>query len=124
MAGFKLTERAARATAEFVGRQQRKTPVSPRERGRGSPPAGTRYMGYLTTPLTAPEDGFTDPTTATVQVLKPDPEDASEPWDLIDDDEVGTVTVVNRDSSLSADADAFVKIEFLNGEWSFYWVGC
>jgi hypothetical protein len=34
------------------------------------------------------------------------------------------ILLVNRDESLEGDEGAFVKAEWIDGEWQPYWVGC
>ena len=124
MTGFQFNRRAARkikSTAKKADRQNSLTP-----RGRTTPRAvpDRRYWGSLTSELEAPDDGQSSPTTATVQVWRVVPGSADDPIEMEDDAAIEEITVVNRDPSLTAPEGAVCKIEFMNGEWSFYWVGC
>lgn len=124
MAGFKLSERAARATAKVVSDALRTTASTPGRRSSPSSRPGQRYWGHLTAALDAPSNGQTHPTVGYVQVWRPDPASTADPVAMIDDTDIGVIDVVNRDPSLEGSEGAVCKIEFLNGEWSFYWVGC
>ena len=123
MSGFRLSERAAKATAKTVRKVL--TPVDSQPRGdrqrRFAP--GTRYCGHLVGNLLAPSDGKAAPTTGQAQCWRPDPESESDPVAMIDDEDL-LIEFVNRDSSLEGTSGAFVKIEFINGEWQIYWLGC
>lgn len=124
MAGYRLSQRAVEATAKVVGRELRQTAGSPRGRNKTHPAAGTRYQGVLASDLAAPDadQGWTSPTTATMTVYGPDPASAADPVEFVS--KGFTIDIVNRDSSLEAEAGTFAKAEFLNGEWSLYWVSC
>ena len=107
----------------------RATEVSRRVLGSGSSESRTRrqqsargegrYCGLLTSALSA--GGMTTPSTATMRIYLPDPADTSDPPAFVEHEEI---TIVNRDESLIGDEGAFVKAEYINGEWSPYWVGC
>ncbi len=121
MEGFRLSEQAARSTAKVVNAALRESSMKPRERSKKKPPPGTRYQGILATDLDAPTDGMTSPTTADVIVWQPVAGSGVPPAMAAGFTVPG---VVNRDPSLSGAAGAYCRIEWLNGEWSFYWVGC
>lgn len=82
-----------------------------------------RYVGKLTQDLDAPTDGMASPTTATVKVWLPDPASTADPCAFIESN-LDEITAVNRDPSRSGVIGGWCKIEFLNGEWSFYDVEC
>lgn len=119
MSGVRLSEKAAKATAKIVNKGLRRSSLSPRERSAKRAIPGRRVQGVLNDALEAPVNGWTDPTTVEMTVYKPDPDNDGE---MIETDEV--IEVTNRDPTLTADEGAYCKAEFLQGEWSFYWVGC
>lgn len=81
-------------------------------------------QGLLAGTLDSPTDGWTDATVQDVTLYIPNRSDGSgSPIDY-EEDEITIKDVVNRDQSLSGTNGAYVKIEWLNGEWSPYWVGC
>lgn len=82
-----------------------------------------KYMGKLVGDL---EPGsMAEPTTAEVRVYQPDPEhsDPDSPPPFVAS-AMENIPIVNRDPSLEASEGTFVKIEYVNGEWSPYWVSC
>lgn len=119
--GVLLTERAAAKTAGVVGKIHRRVGGDVDRRRIVNPPPGTRYWGILLDNLENPDDPMTSPTSAQVQILKRSPNPDSN--DLVEDDG-NTVLVVNRDPTLTTSIGALCKIEYLSGEWSFYWIGC
>ncbi len=123
MTGYRLSERAAKATAKVVESVLRDINGTPRGGTIARPAGQTRYIGVLLGDLAPPGIGTTDATTALMQVWTPDPESNFNPVHMIDDEDL-ILTVVNRDHSLSGVEGAFIKVEFLHGEWSPYWVGC
>ena len=122
--GVKLSHRAAGRTARAVklvlDRADRAAQAAePRPQ---SIPRDIRYQGVLTSSLAAPTDGWQSPTTATMAVYSPDPEDSSDPRKFIASGV--TITVVNRSPGLSADSGTMIKVERINGEWSPTWIDC
>ena len=67
--------------------------------------------------LLAAVDTLTDPSTAKARVLAKKPN-----GDL----EITTreITIVNRNENISIDADTYVKIEWIDGEWQPYTADC
>lgn len=89
---------------------------------------GLRLQGVLNDSLSAPSAGWTAPTTSSMSVYVPKAasSDADNYWTTpreFEDSGVD-INVVNRDPSLSANSGAYCKIEWLDGEFSPYWVGC
>lgn len=119
MVGVKLTRRAAEKTSKAVRKILGTEPTSGGRKSKTRTLPGRKVQGRLNDALTAPVNGWTDPTTVEMTVYKPDPDNSGE---MIETDEV--IEVVNRDPTLTADEGAYCKAEFLQGEWSFYWVGC
>ena len=76
-----------------------------------------RRQAILEADLLAAVDTLTDPSTAPARLL-----DLTAGGDLELSDE--TVTVVNRFENISIDADTYVKIEFIDGEWQPYASDC
>jgi hypothetical protein len=76
-----------------------------------------RRQAILEADLLAAVDTLTDPSTAPARLL-----DLTAGGDLELSDE--TVTVVNRFENISIDADTYVKIEFIDGEWQPYAADC
>jgi hypothetical protein len=62
-------------------------------------------------------DTLTDPSTAPARLLN-----LTAAGDLELSDE--TVTVVNRFENISIDADTYIKIEWIDGEWQPYAADC
>ena len=46
------------------------------------------------------------------------------PEGMIPDSNIDPFEIVIRDRSLNAGATYYAKVEFLNGSWSIYWLGC
>ena len=76
-----------------------------------------RRQAILEADLLAAVDTLTDPSTAPARLL-----DLTAGGDLELSDE--TVTVVNRFENISIDADTYVKIEWIDGEWQPYAADC
>jgi hypothetical protein len=76
-----------------------------------------RRQAILEADLLAAVDTLTDPSTAPARLL-----DLTAGGDLKLSDE--TVTVVNRFENISIDADSYIKIEFIDGEWQPYAADC
>ena len=76
-----------------------------------------RRQAILEADLLAAVDTLTDPSTAPARLL-----DLTAGGDLELSDE--TVTVVNRFENISIDADTYIKIEFIDGEWQPYASDC
>jgi hypothetical protein len=76
-----------------------------------------RYQCILDADLLAAVDVFTDPSTATAHVLR-----RKSNGDL----EVTRrkITVVNRFENISIDADTYIKVEWIDGEWQPYAADC
>lgn len=134
MTGYRLSEGAVKKTAKVVDRVLGRTPGTPRGRSTLRLAPDTRYLGKLTTTLEAPViDPEADPpeevlgvyTTAMVKVWVPDPDDdGTADYPKFVESDIDEIEVVNRDPSLEGGVGAVVKIEFIFGEWQFYWVGC
>jgi len=76
-----------------------------------------RRQAILEADLLAAVDTLTDPSTAPARLL-----DLTAGGDLELSDE--TVTVVNRFENISIDADSYIKIEWIDGEWQPYASDC
>ena len=76
-----------------------------------------RYQAILDADLLAAVDMFADPSTATAHILR-----RKSNGDLEVTQQV--VTVVNRFENISIDADTYIKIEFIDGEWQPYAADC
>ena len=76
-----------------------------------------RRQAILEADLLAAVDTLTDPSTAPARLL-----DLTAGGDLELSDE--TVTVVNRFENISIDADTYIKIEWIDGEWQPYASDC
>jgi len=76
-----------------------------------------RRQAILEADLLAAVDTLTDPSTAPARLL-----DLTAGGDLELSDE--TVTVVNRFENISIDADTYIKIEWIDGEWQPYAADC
>lgn len=76
-----------------------------------------RYQAILDTDLLAAVDMFADPSTATAHILR-----RKANGDLEVTQQV--VTVVNRFENISIDADTYIKIEWIDGEWQPYAADC
>jgi hypothetical protein len=76
-----------------------------------------RYQAILDADLLAAVDMFSDPSTATAHVLR-----RKSNGDLEVTRQV--VTVVNRFENISIDADTYIKIEWIDGEWQPYAADC
>jgi hypothetical protein len=89
---------------------------------------GLRVQGVLSDNLLAPSNGWTDATVATMRIWVPKSteSDADDYWTTRRDFEDSTVDieVVNRDTTLSRNSGVMIKAEWLDGEWTPYWVGC
>jgi len=79
-----------------------------------------RVQGLLTTALPA-ATSITDPETGSMTIYKPTAMQV--PPVTLADTEI-QILLVNRDESLEGDEGAFVKAEWIDGEWQPYWVGC
>lgn len=91
------------------------------------PPATQQYVWYWGKLKTACTAGtFAVPTTCTVDVWEPDPSSVSATPPLVITTEAGllAVTVINYDVSLSGPIGTICKIEYLEPNWSFKWIGC
>lgn len=77
--------------------------------------------GVLTTDLAAATNGKTGATTATMTVWVRDETSTADPIALKDGD---SITVVNRDTTLSATAGRYFQVLKLNSEWRPFWVAC
>lgn len=76
-----------------------------------------RYQAILDADLLAAVDTFTDPSTATARIIRRKPDGDLEVT-------ATTVTVVNRFENISIDADSYIKIEWIDGEWQPYAADC
>ena len=76
-----------------------------------------RYQAILDADLLAAVDTFTDPSTATARIIR-----RKSDGDL--EVTATTVTVVNRFENISIDADTYIKIEWIDGEWQPYAADC
>lgn len=76
-----------------------------------------RRQAILEADLLAAVDTLTDPSTAPARLLN-----LTAAGDLELSDE--TVTVVNRFENISIDADTYIKIEWIDGEWQPYSADC
>ena len=76
-----------------------------------------RRQAILEADLLAAVDTLTDPSTAPARLLN-----LTAGGDLEVSDE--TVTVVNRFENISIDADTYIKIEWIDGEWQPYAADC
>ena len=76
-----------------------------------------RYQAILDADLLAAVDMFADPSTATAHILR-----RKANGDLEVTQQV--VTVVNRFENISIDADTYIKIEWIDGEWQPYAADC
>lgn len=89
---------------------------------------GLRVQGVLSDNLLAPSNGWTDATVATMRIWVPKSTetDADDYWTTRRDFEDSSVDIeiVNRDTTLSRNSGVIVKAEWLDGEWTPYWVGC
>lgn len=89
---------------------------------------GLRVQGVLSDNLLAPTNGWTDATVATMRIWVPKSteSDADDYWTTRRDfeDSGVDIEVVNRDTTLSRNSGTIVKAEWLDGEWSPYWMGC
>ena len=113
----RAAEKIARAVKQLLGTS---TSITPPAHSRLN--INQRYIGKLTEALDAPTDGMASPTTAKMKLWFPDKTSTASPKPFLESDT--EITAVNRDPSRSGDVDAWCKIEFLNGEWSFYDVEC
>ena len=119
--GVRFTENAARKIVKAT-RQTLGTTSTLSQASAISLRKDRRYTGKLTSDLDAPTDGMASPTTATMKIWKPNPAVTTFPRPFI---ETSTeITAVNRDPSRAGVTDGWCKIEYLNGEWSFYDVEC
>jgi len=76
-----------------------------------------RYQAILDADLLAAVDTFTDPSTATARIIRRKSDGDLEVTSTI-------VTVVNRFENISIDADSYIKIEWIDGEWQPYAADC
>ena len=76
-----------------------------------------RRQAILQSDLLAAVDTLTDPSTAQATILQGNGSGDLELSDI-------TVTVVNRFENISIDADTYIKIEFIDGEWQPYAADC
>lgn len=72
---------------------------------------------YLLEDLFAAEDTLADPSTARARLLRKNPSGNLELTNV-------EVTVVNRFKNISIDADTYIKIEWIDGEWQPYASDC
>ena len=76
-----------------------------------------RRQAILQSDLLAAVDTLTDPSTAQATILQGNGSGDLELSSI-------TVTVVNRFENISIDADTYVKIEWIDGEWQPYAADC
>lgn len=81
-------------------------------------PATPRLEGLLVSALEAPSCALASPTTGTLRVHRRDPDTHT----LLPTPR--TITVHNSDPDLSGETNYYAKVEWLNGVWSVYWLGC
>ena len=74
-------------------------------------------QAILDADLLAAVDMFADPSTATAHLIG---RKANGDLEVLDE----TVTVVNRFENISIDADTYIKIEWIDGEWQPYAADC
>ena len=74
-------------------------------------------QAYLLKDLYAAEDTLADPSTARARLLR---KNAAGNLELTNIE----VTVVNRFQNISVDADTYIKIEWIDGEWQPYSADC
>lgn len=74
-------------------------------------------QAYLLEDLFAAEDTLTDPSFARARLLR---KNAAGNLELTNTE----VTVVNRNENISIDADTYVKVEWIDGEWQPYSADC
>ena len=95
----------------------------PISRGRGRrPPTERRYEGVLTSGFATPSDGWGSPSFAMFQPYTMDPD--NQPYGMIPDANMDPFRIIVRDPSLFSVASFYCKVEFINGFWSIYWIGC
>jgi hypothetical protein len=92
-----------------------------RQRGR-RPVTERRYEGILTTGRGTPTDGWSSPSFCMFQPYTMDPD--NQPYGMIPDPNMEPFQVLIRDPTLAAAANIYCKVEFINGFWSIYWLGC
>jgi hypothetical protein len=110
--GPKATEQIRKTVREVARMMRNPAP----QRGRYTQDQ-RRVQVILMEDLLAAVDTLTDPSTAKARVLAKKPN-----GDL----EITTreITIVNRNENISIDADTYVKIEWIDGEWQPYTADC
>ena len=87
------------------------------EAGRTRQQGQERRWAILDADLLAAVDTLTDPSTAQATILQGNGSGDLELSSI-------TVTVVNRFENISIDADTYIKIEWIDGEWQPYAADC
>lgn len=113
----RAAEKIARAVKQLLGTS---TSITPPAHSRLK--FNQRYIGKLTEDLDAPTNGMATPTKAKMKVWFPDKSSTTFPKPFLESDT--EIEAVNRDPSREGTSGGWCKIEFLNGEWSFYDVEC
>jgi len=114
--GYTLGEKAMAQVSRTVREVARRL--------RNTEPHRARYTGQqlrrqaiLQSDLLAAVDTLTDPSTAQATILQGNGSGDLELSSI-------TVTVVNRFENISIDADSYIKIEWIDGEWQPYAADC
>jgi hypothetical protein len=114
--GYTLGEKAMAQVSRTVREVARRL--------RNTEPHRARYTGQqlrrqaiLQSDLLAAVDTLTDPSTAQATILQGNGSGDLELSDIV-------VTVVNRFENISIDADSYIKIEWIDGEWQPYAADC
>ena len=110
--GEKAMEQVARTVREVARRLRNTEPHRARYTGQQ-----LRRQAILQSDLLAAVDTLTDPSTAQATILQGNGSGDLELSDI-------TVTVVNRFENISIDADTYIKIEWIDGEWQPYASDC
>lgn len=117
-----LTTADLNALRPIVAKHRQRLPDVGRRTRRVNVPSGVSVAeGVLTSALSAPSNGQTAPTTATMRVWVLDSASTDDPPDFEDGE---LITVVNRDTTLSATSGTYVIALSMNGEWRPIYVGC
>ena len=114
--GYTLGEKAMAQIARTVREVSRRVRNMPSQRARYTGQQ-LRRQAILQSDLLAAVDTLTDPSTAQATILQGNGSGDLELSDI-------TVTVVNRFENISIDADSYIKIEWIDGEWQPYAADC
>lgn len=114
-----MGNRAVAQMADAIRKTRRMRPVqaAPEQRYRGT--GGERRRVQLNADLSAPSEIDQTPTTVEAKILARDPSTGK----LVDSGR--TLTITNFDHTLTdAKSGFYGKVEWLDGVWELYWLGC